>query len=218
MTAEQYVRDLGKFLKCRSAKKREIKKQVLSEINDAVAKGEPLDEVLGRMGIAWEYAQRFNDTFGKAEWKAAKREKRLKIWAVVLLVIALIVVAVYQYLPKWIDISETPFEEQEVQELATELATLYGEENFEAVVSYFNEDMRGYIGTLTLQNAKMNLSENFGAVVSMGEVEVSTAKQGGELYAMAQVTVDYENITVGYTMTFDEDMLLSGFYISDLKN
>lgn len=86
MTAKKYVEEVGKLLKCRRAKKKEIKRQLLSEINDAVAKGETVDAVLKRMGIPWDYANQYNDRFDKAEWKAAKREKAMLIWGIVLVI------------------------------------------------------------------------------------------------------------------------------------
>ncbi len=90
MTAERYVKEVGKLLKCRASKKKEVKRQLLAEINRAAANGEPLEDVLGRMGIPWDYANRYNDNFDKAERKAAKRERALKIWGIVLLVLAVL--------------------------------------------------------------------------------------------------------------------------------
>ncbi len=98
MTAKKYVEEVGKLLKCRMAKKKEIKRQLLSEINDAVAKGETVDAVLKRMGIPWDYANQYNDRFDKAEWKAAKREKAMLIWGIVLLISLLLLGFLYSRL------------------------------------------------------------------------------------------------------------------------
>ncbi|MDE5823552.1 MAG: hypothetical protein K2H91_02555 [Lachnospiraceae bacterium] len=51
MTAEQYAKEVGKLLKCRASKKKEIKSQLVTEINSAVAKGADLEDVLNHMGI-----------------------------------------------------------------------------------------------------------------------------------------------------------------------
>ena len=37
--------------------------------------------------------------------------------------------------------------------------------------------------------------------------------QNGEHYAIAQVTVSYENVNVVYTLTYDADMKLAGLYM-----
>ena len=37
--------------------------------------------------------------------------------------------------------------------------------------------------------------------------------QRGQKFAIAQLNVSYENISVTYTLTFDDKMKLAGFYI-----
>ena len=133
MTAERYVKEVGKLLKCRASKKKEVKRQLLAEINRAAANGEPLEDVLGRMGIPWDYANQYNDNFDKAERKAAKRERVLKIWGIVLLVLAVLTAVVYWNLPKWSDISESSvFSEERVKAQAEEIIRLYSDNEFES--------------------------------------------------------------------------------------
>ena len=79
MTAEKYVKEVSKLLKCRTAKKKAIRDKLLSDINSAVASGERLEDVFAKMGIPWDYANRYNDNFDKAEKAAARREKTIKI-------------------------------------------------------------------------------------------------------------------------------------------
>ena len=54
MTAEKYVKEVSKLLKCRSTKKKEIQDKLLSDIHSAVATGKPLEDVLAQMGIPWD--------------------------------------------------------------------------------------------------------------------------------------------------------------------
>lgn len=214
MTAEQYVKEVGKLLKCRTSKKREIKAQILSEINSAEAGGERLDDILGRMGIPWDYANRYNDNFDKAERKAAKRERTLKIWGIVLAVIAVLAAAVYWKLPKWSDISEsTVFNEEQVKAEAEEIIRLYSADDFEAVTARMNEEMKKVLNAATLQYTKSQMKEEFGELLAFGNMYASEAAQNGKRFAMVQVSVSYSNMSVTYTITFDEDMKLAGFYI-----
>ena len=186
MTAERYVKEVGKLLKCRASKKKEIKSRLLAEIRSAVAGGEDTEDVLKRMGIPWDCANRYNDQFDKAERKAAKRERALKICGIVLLVIVVLAAVVYRKLPKWSDISEsTIFSEEQVQVL----------------------------NAATLQYAKSQMKEDFGELLAFGNMYVSEAVQGAEHYAMVQVSVSYSNMSVTYTITFDADMKLAGFYM-----
>lgn len=214
MTAEQYAKEVGKLLKCRASKKKEIKSQIVSEINGAVAKGENLDEVLKCMGIPWDYANRYNDHFDNAERKAAKRERTLKIWGVVLLVVAVLIAVVYWKLPKWSDISEsTVFSEEQVKAEAEEIIRLYSDNDFQAVTARMNDDMKQVLNAATLQYSKTQMKEDFGELIAFGNMYASEARQNGKLYAMVQVSVSYSNMSVTYTITFDADMKLAGFYV-----
>lgn len=214
MTAEKYVKEVAKLLKCRTSKKKEIKQQLLADINSAVAKGEGLEEVLKRMGIPWDYANQYNDNFDKAERKAARREKTLKIWGIVLLVIVILIAVIYWKLPKWSDISEsTVFQEEEVKAQAEEIIRLYSDDDFKAVVEYMNDEMKEILNASTLQYSKAQMTDDFGELLAFGTMYVSEAKQSGATYAMVQVSVSYTKMSASYTITFDEDMKLAGFYI-----
>lgn len=214
MTAERYVKEVGKLLKCRASKKKEIRRQLLSEINSAVAQGEALEDVLKRMGIPWDYANQYNDRFDKVERKAAKREKALKIWGIVLLVLAVLTALVYWNLPKWSEISEsTVFREDRVKAEAEEIIRLYSSDDFEAVTARMNDDMKQVLNAAALQYTKARTKEEFGELLAFGTMYASEAKQKGRSYAMVQVGVSYSNTSVTYTITFDADMKLAGFYI-----
>lgn len=214
MTAKQYVEDVGSFLRCRKSKKREIKKQLLSNINDAVEKGESLEEVLGRMGLAWETALQYNDSFSKAEKKAAKREKRLKNWSILLLIIAVVAGFAYSKLPKWRDINESPiFQREQLQTAAEEIIRLYSGNEFEAVAECVNDGMGKVLNASTLQYMKEQFSADFGTFTEIKNMSFDLAEYEGKQFALVQAGVSYENVSVSYVMVFDEEMKLSNFQI-----
>lgn len=214
MTAKQYVEDVGSFLRCRQSKKKEIKKQLLSNINSAVEKGESLEEVLERMGLAWETAIQYNDSFSKAEKKAAKREKRLKNWGIILLIIMVIVGIVYSKLPKWRDINESSvFQREQLQTAAEEIISLYSGNEFEAVAECVNDDMEKVLNVSTLQYMKEQFSTDFGALTEIRSMSFDLAEYEGKQFALVRAGVSYENVSVSYVMIFDEKMKLSNFQI-----
>lgn len=215
MTAEKYVKEVSKLLKCRTAKKKEIKDKLLSDINSAVASGEKLEDVLAKMGIPWDFANRYNDNFDKEERNAAKREKTIKIWGIVIAVLVIAAGLIYWYMPKWSDISEsTVFSEEQVRTAAEEIITLYGNDEYEAVVAYMTDDMKEVLNASTLSLSKSQMvTADFGEFQSFGQMYISEAKQGRKRFAMVQVSVAYTNTSVTYTLTFDEEMKLAGFYI-----
>lgn len=214
MTAEKYVKEVGKLLKCRTSGKKEIKKQLLADINSAVDNGESLEEVLGRMGIPWDYANRFNDRFDRAERKAAKRERAWKIGGILLLAAALFITVLYWKLPKFSDIStSTVFDGEQVKARTEEIIRLYSDDDFEAVVECMNHDMRQALNASALQYAKSQVKEDFGELLAFGTMYASEARQDGRTYAMVQVSVSYTDVSAYYTITFDENLELAGFYI-----
>ncbi len=215
MTAEKYVKEVAKLLKCRASKKKEIKDKLLADIHSAVASGEKLEDVLAKMGIPWDYANRYNDNFDKAEQTAAKREKTRKIWGIIIAVLVIAGVLIYWNMPKWSDISEsTVFSEETVQKTAQEIITLYGNDDYEGVVTYMTDDMKKVLNAPTLQLSKSQLATaDFGDFQSFGQFYISEAKQGSKRFAMVQVSVSYTKTSITYTLTFDEEMKLAGFYI-----
>ena len=174
MTAERYVKEVGKLLKCRASKKKGIKSRLLVEIRSAVAGGEDTEDVLKRMGIPWDCANRYNDQFDKAERKAAKRERALKICGIVLIVIAVLAAVVFCNLPKCSYISEsTIFREEQVKAETEEIIRYYSDDDFQAVTARMNDDMRQVLNAATLQYAKSQMKEDFGELLAFGNMYVS---------------------------------------------
>lgn len=215
MTAEKYVKEVSKLLKCRSSKKKEIKAKLLSDINNAVTAGESLEHVLAKMGIPWDYANRCNDSFDKEERKAAKREKAVKVWGIIIAIILIAGGLIYWNMPKIGDISESAvFDEEQVKAAAKEIITLYSNDEYEAVTAYMTDDMRKVLNAPTLQLSKSQLAiEDFGDMQSFGNMYISEMKQGRKTYAMVMVSVAYTNTSISYTITFDEKLKLAGFYL-----
>ena len=79
MNAEQYVNAVAKKVKCGKDRKREIKKQLMADIETRMEQGERPEEIISRMGTAEEMADGFNETIPAAEQKQYKRNKTLKI-------------------------------------------------------------------------------------------------------------------------------------------
>ena len=60
MTAEKYVKQIVKKIACGSQKKRDIKRQLLAEVEDRRQEGENLTEIMAEMGSVQEIADSFN--------------------------------------------------------------------------------------------------------------------------------------------------------------
>ena len=73
---EKYIGKIVKQLTCSKKRKEEIKKQLESDIDEALSTGEQIEDVISRMGEAGEIASAFNQSFSEEEQKhTVKREE-----------------------------------------------------------------------------------------------------------------------------------------------
>lgn len=215
MDREEYIKQVVKRLQCSSKKKREIEKQLDSHIGIGLAEGRRIEEILAEMGEPAELAQEFNDSFEEEEGKRAKGRRRLiVVLAIVLAVLAAAAGLLYWMLPKERDISESSyFDSEDVVSLAEEVIRLFGEEKYEILEGYFTEEVREAFEETSIETVKEFVSRDWGKFRSMGNVYMTEVRQMGRSYAIVQVNVSFENVSVVFTLTFNEAMEVYGFYV-----
>ena len=69
MNAGQYVNAVAKKIRCNGKRKKEIKRQLLTDINMRLEQGEGLEEIISQMGTAQEMADGFNESISQNEQK-----------------------------------------------------------------------------------------------------------------------------------------------------
>lgn len=75
MSAEKYVKDIVSKIKCTGAKKKEIEKQLLSDISVRMEQGESLEQIMESMGTAQEIADAFSQNLPEAERKIQRKKR-----------------------------------------------------------------------------------------------------------------------------------------------
>ena len=75
MNAGQYVNAVAKKIRCNGKRKKEIKRQLLTDINMRLEQGEGLEEIISQMGTAQEMADGFNESISQNEQKKYRRNK-----------------------------------------------------------------------------------------------------------------------------------------------
>ena len=215
MSAEKYAKQVAKHLKCSNKRKTEIRKQITSDIQAAVEEGKSLEQAIIDMGEPKALAAEFNDSLGEAEKKAAGRAKVCKILAVIFVILLLLVMLVWWALPKTKFLSDSKaFSEELVQERAELILDLFNQGDYAALQDYQIEQMHAVMTEETMEQAKaLYIGSDWGEMRNIGNVYSVEISQMGKKYATMQMTVSYENVNVTYTMTFDEDMKLTGFYM-----
>ena len=214
MTAEIYVKQIVKRVKCDRKRKQDIEKQLLYEIKERTGAGENLQDILSEMGTAEEIAAGFNEGISEAERKRYRRNTLLKILVpIVVALLVLISIAVW-YWPKVNDIESSDiFVGAEVEQKLVEVITLLDADDYESLQTLSTSRMADVLNDEYMLAAKQKISDEFGERVSVGTIYMQEIRQMGQSFAACQAIVTYENVGVVYTITFDEDMKLAGLYM-----
>lgn len=214
MTEKKYIRQVTGKLLCSRKKKDEIRRELESDIHSALEQGEALEEILSRMGSPRTVAEEFNAVFPEAEQKAAKRRKRLGVtFSIAVVAILLILLAVW-CLPRTKEIGDSRlYREEELSSRITEVIDLWDADDMEGLCRYFNGELKESVTPEELSEAKRQVSADWGERGSFGTPYMTEITQMGQTMAVVQISAAYEQVNVTYTITFDENMELAGFYV-----
>lgn len=105
------------------------------------------------------------------------------------------------------------YTEEVLEEKALQVVSLLDQNDFDSLRADATEEMKSVLTQAQIDQIRDQLSDNWGESISMEIFSVQEVKQQGKLYASAQVLAAYENITVLYTVSFDQEMRLAGIYM-----
>ena len=218
MKAETYVDKIVKQIQCSKSKKEETQKQLLGDIRERVAAGESEEAVIAQMGTVEELAQEFNESFSAKERKRSRKSRSTKMIIITILVIiglfAIATALLYWMLPKGTDISESStFVKEQVEARVEEVINLLDDGAYDTLAENATEQMAGVLNDEDMDAAKQLVGDDWGARVELGTIYMQEVEQQGVHYVITQVAASYENVTVTYTITFDENMKLAGIYM-----
>ncbi|MGN0341172.1 MAG: DUF3887 domain-containing protein [Roseburia sp.] len=213
MTAEKYVKQIVKKIACSSKKKKDIKKQLLAEMEDRSQAGESLTEIMAEMGNVQEIADSFNESISAEEKKRYKVQKILKIVITIILALVILGALLVWALPKQNDIKDSQvFTQDEVESTLLRTIDLLDQGDYDTLQSMGTHEMESTFNVYTMENAKSQISENWGTRTSIGNIYMAEITQMNRHFAVCQVNASYENVSVVYTITFDENMKIAGLY------
>lgn len=214
MEAEKYVKSIIKNVKCSGSKRKEIQKQLLSDIEAAIENGESLNTVLENIGTVDEVAEEFNQNLTEAELKKYQNGKRAKIITIIVVIIALFVLAIMWMLPKNKSLDDSSiFDKIEVEKQVQTVVELLDNDDFESLKAMSVDKMKDVMTQDTIESARAQMGGEWGNRVSFGNMYAVEMEQQGTILAVCQVNVAYENKSVTYTISFDENMKLAGLYM-----
>ena len=217
MNVNQYINGIMRKIKCGRKKKKEIKKQLLTDINFRLEQGETLADVMSQMGSIKEIADGFNESLTEEEKKNYARTKAIKIAAIIFVVLALIVAAalslVHLFVPKGIDIEQSEnFDKAQVEQVVKDTIELLDNKDYDVLQANAIEEMKPYLTEDQMESGKAQLAKDWGKRQFIGKIYMGEISQEKH-YAVAEVTVTYENVSVVYRLSYDTDMKLAGLYM-----
>lgn len=218
MNDKQYINGIVRKIKCSGAKKKEIKKQLLTDINFRLEQGESLTDIMSQMGTVKEIADEFNESLPESEQKKYSWGKVIKtiviVFVILALVLASVVLLVHLFLPTGVDIEQSEyFDKMQVEQAMKDTIELLDNEDYAALQANAIEEMVPYLTEDEMEKAKNQVSKDWGKRLSFGTIYAAELVQGKRHYAVGEVTVSYENGNVIYRLTYDTDMKLAGLYM-----
>lgn len=214
MTKKKYLNKVLRGIKCSRKTKKDIQKQLETDIDERLNEGESLENILEQMGTYKEVSESFNENMSDAEKKAHKRNVTLGILGFIIGFIIIVAFAVNAMIPKTLDIEDSVyFDETQVEEQVVECIELFETADTQELQILSTDNMQSYFTQETITDTKSQLSDDWGTQNSIGTIYMSELVQAKQHYAVTEVTVAYENITVTYRLTFDIEMKLAGIYI-----
>lgn len=214
MNQERYIKAILKKLKCGSDKKKEIRKELESDIAGALEAGETMEEIMKRMGDAAFVAQEFNNNFSEKELAKSRQKKILIITTSILLTLTAIFAAGFWAVPKSYPLEKNgTYTEEKVIEHAKAVIAYFNAEDYDSLAACSTIRMKQYMTKQDMERAKAYISDDWGAFLAYGNAYTCEVIQMGKSFAVVQITATYENTAVTYTLNFDQNLRLAGFYI-----
>lgn len=215
MRKDTYITAIVKKLNCSSVKKKEIKKDLESDIAETLEKGGTMEDIVERMGSAAAVAAEFNANFSEKEKKLYKKAKMLRSIGIVALVVIVLAVLCWYALPKSYPLEERGnFREEQLVDAAKNVITCFGEGNDEALMKLCSkQEMADIITGQKGQEIRAMFGDDWGEAVSYGNPYTAELVQFGTSTGVVQMTAAYEDFSVTYTISMNKEMKLTGFYI-----
>ena len=214
MDAKKYVNAIVRKTRCDGKKKKDIKKQLLTDIHMRMKQGERLEEIISQMGAVKEIADSFNENISLEEQKRYVRNKVMKIAISIIAVLIFLISFVYWMFPKSFDIEQSKyFNKDQVETSMKETIELLDAGDYIALQEKVTPKMQTLLNAETMDDVKGALSDDWGERKMFGAVYMVELIQGSGHFAVGEITVTYENVSVTYRLTYDEDMRLSGIYV-----
>ncbi len=214
MDANKYVNAIARKIKCDGRRKKEIKKQLMTDIRTRMKQGEQLEEIITQMGTVKEIADGFNENISLKEQKRYARNRVLKIVLPIVSVLVFLILYAFWMFPKSFDIEQSKyFNKEQVETAMKQTIELLDAGDYTALQESAIPQMQTLLNKETMDEVRELLADDWGERKQFGAVYMVELIQGSRHFAVGEITVTYENVSATYRLTYDEKMCLSGIYV-----
>lgn len=139
-----------------------------------------------------------------------------QILSVVGVIVLLCIIGVVWAFPRTLslDVSDS-FDKAQVEEKAKEIIRLYSEEDYEGLKENAAPSLSAEMNEEGFEKANIRYDSSWGALKSFGELSGTEMKRMGDTSAMVRMTAVYENARAEFTMSFNKELKLGGFYVEE---
>ena len=212
MTEQQFLRQIKRLLHCKGDKKREILRQLESDIASAKEGGKSWEEIRQEWGTPEQFVSEFNE-----DGRDIKKGKRILIGSVAVLVLfACVAAGVWfahsheknggQQLTKNV-------ETQKIPDVVREAITDFSDDAYEKFIARCDAKMQAAFSKKNWKDAqKIASSQMIEKAENEKLLSVTQTTQAGWDLKVYQVAVEYGKRQIVYTISLDTENLIAGFY------
>lgn len=214
MNQDKYIKIVLKNINCLKKDKLKIKEDLKSDISIALANGETWLEIMGRLGSPKELADDLNENFDYPVKSNSKRNLFIGIFVGIVAVVVIIMSCLFNYfVPESYPINESEiFDENTLNEQVQVVVNCLNADDYDELMNMSDDLIKQSLSHEDLKSVIKTLGElgDFKSITRINFVEV---KNRGEVMAVGEVVALYDQKSVTYTISFDEDMKLVGLYM-----
>lgn len=225
MEQQKYIQKTAKKLQCNKKRRSEFTRQLTSDIESALEYGEEWNAIQERLGTPEEVARDFNENLGEAA--TAYRKKRalllgLAIGITTVLLLIVVIISIIHFTRS--DSNENPtatspaptgdtlVKENAIQ-LSHEVINQFNADDYEAILARGDDKLKLTLSTEAMQQAKDQIMAEAGKFQSIEEDYATRILEKELTYTSVQTKVRYTNQTVVFTISWDNQNQMCGFYL-----
>ena len=174
--------------------------------------GEAMEQIMESMGSPEEIAEAFSQNLSDADRKAYKRRRIGMTIGQIVAVLVFLSVLAWWMIPKPASLGDD-LSQEAVTASVENVVVMLNQNDFDGVQELAVDELKSKLTQETMDEVRKGISEDWGEMQSIGKVYMQGLKQKGKVMVVTQVDAVYENVSVVYTISFDEDLRLGGLYM-----